>query len=195
LFDRSRAHFFVRTANADEALAAVNKIHRKWDFRRQAEVPPRLVGAASDRLRQLYYKVSGGWTAFAIDDLENVFDTAYRAAKLLPHAAVLASRAYKFGDWHLKLYRDKDCILKVGDDADHELAWLPTPLTKERIDELMQMTQAGPAFQDFLEDALEGRPNPSDLELGLGLPRLSVGFAELAAGANEGWTQTIWVKE
>ena len=127
---------------------------------------------------------------------------------------MVASRAYKYGDWALKIYHERDCILKVGDDADHELAWIGRPLEADGIAGMVALItgalSTGPlstesssteplsientALQAFLEASVSGAPDPRDLVDGLGLPTLDIGYAEFCETAADGWRHIAWTR-
>lgn len=196
MFSRSRALILVRTADAGAVLAALGAYLRKWDFRPRDALPPGYRGAAGQEVRELYWRPADAtcpWTVLAIADLQNALHTAYALATALPKLPVLVSRAYRGGDWQLKVYHDKDCVLKVGDDPDHELAWVGRKLEADGIPALAQLLGGGAAFVQFLGDVLGGRPDPSDLEVGLSLPSLAVGFDEVRAQSLPGWTYGLYV--
>lgn len=194
MFDRSRAHVFVRTADSRAVVTALDRWFRRWDYRRRAEPVPS--GYPADRhqeVREWFVRVVGPWTVLAPEDVAEVLAIAYAVHKADPDTPVIASRAYKGGDWDLKAYHERDLVFKVGDDRDDELKWVGRPLDDERVPEVLELFGGGPAFEDFLKSVVRGRPDPRDLVDGLGLSSLSVGFEELAADPPDGWDHLLWV--
>lgn len=195
MFTRSRAHIFVRTPDSDVVVSALDRHLRRWDYGRVDSIPAGYAGRRGREVREIYHRSGSPWSTLAVEDLSELLATAYALCKALPGTCVLASRAYKYGEWQLKVYEDRDCILKVGDDPDHELAWVGRPLDEERLPEVAGKLGGGAAIEAFLRDVIAGRPRPEGLSASLGLPPLSVGFPELAADASvrEGWTYAAWV--
>ena len=195
MFDRSRAHVFVRSVDGLGVLSRLDRSLRKWRFKRYDDLPADYRSSGATELRELYWCVEGAWTCIALEDIENTFHTAYDLCKSDPKVPVLASLAYKYGDWHVKAYHEKDCVLKVGDGPDHELSWPAARLSPDIFDRVTTLLSGNEAFRGFLEDALSGRPDPSDLQDGLALPSLSTGFAELRASGRDGWTYAAWAHQ
>ena len=187
----------MKTADSSAVLAALGRYHGKWDFVPSQSIPEHLKTSGSQVVRQLYWRAADTgcpWLTLAIDDLENAFSTGYALAKVLTDIPVLVVRSYVYGDLQLKVYLEKDCILKVGDDPDHELAWLPVPLEQDRVDKLREQLCAGPAFSTFLTDVLDGRVDYRGLERGLNLRSLAVGFSEIQQAGDSAWQYLAWVK-
>ena len=191
MFSRSRAHIFVRTDDHAAVVRAVHNELRRWDYRSVAEIPSWYEGARGTEVRELYLRVSGGWTVLLPEDLTDVFKTAYCVSVAMPQIPVVASRVYRHCDWDLKIYHDRDCLVKIGPDPDHELAWVGRGLEPDGVAAMSELLGGNPTFTDFLEDVLTERARPDDLVNGLGLLPLTQGFSEVA-DRPEGWTYYAW---
>ncbi len=194
MFTRSRAHIFVRTADERAVISALDRWFRTWKYRRRDSIPAGCPGGRHEEVREWYVCSRGGWTILAPEDISEALKIAYAIHKADPKAPAVVSRAYKHGDWQLKAYHDRDLVFKIGDDPDHELAWVGRPLEAEGVGAAVTLFGGNAAFETFLQDLLAGRPDPRDLVDGLDLPPLSVGFHELAS-APDGWTYAVWVHE
>jgi hypothetical protein len=195
---RSRAFIYIRTDDQHAVLSHLERYLRGWDFRSWERLPDGYVGRSGTELRELYVRGAqpdSPWVVLAVEDLQNVLQVAYALSSGLGTTPVLASRRFTYGDWHLKAYLGRDCILKVGDDPDHELAWVGPPLSEDKIGELTDTLGGDAAFTGFLKDVLQNRHNPLDLIKGLRLPRLNYGFIEIRAGESAEWSYRLWIHE
>ncbi len=183
MFDRSRAFIYV-CAPLEEVLAAQSSWLRRFGYRpRATPLPAGYQGTSGVELRELIVRESTaaeGFHTLAVEDVQNVLFFAYALSQAMPKAAVLVSRAYKYGDWCFKAYLDRDCLVKVGDDPDHELSWLTLPLTPDRVAEVAgKLAPRNAAFERFLGSVAKGQAEPEALRSALELPPLTEGFAEL----------------
>lgn len=193
---RSRAMVFARTSDARAVVAALGAWLRKWDFVARDDLPAGHGGVSGEEVRELFWHPADArspWTALAVEDLQNAFFAGYALARALPKVPVLATRDYGYGEWQVKAYLERDCILKVGDDPDHELAWVGAPLDAERIPIVTSQLGGTGVFEHFLRDALDGGADPRDLEAGLRLPSLHHGFREIREAGSAGWTYVAFV--
>ena len=194
MFERSRAFLFVK----DSAATVLTRLGRhlaRWGFAPLDRLPAGY-RPGSQEVRQLWWRGPSeacAWTCLAIADIENTFSTAYALARSAPEVPVLASRAYVGGTWQLKAYHMEDCVVKVGDDPDHELAWIGLPLDRESVPRVAAILGGGSATSAFLEGVVDGRPAPEELVAALALPPLDIGFDELSAGPGAGWRRAMWV--
>ncbi len=197
-FSRSRAFVYVRSSDSNSVLASLSRLHRRWDFQRKDVALTDYRPVSGHEVRALYWRAADpetGWMAMALEDLQNVFETAYALSKQLEAVPVVASRAYQHGDWELKGYIGSECILKVGDDPDHELAWVGPRLRAEAIPEVVSKLGGAVALESFLNDALHGTHRPASFESWLGVPPLRQGFDEIHREAKSEWTFASWAHE
>ena len=106
-FSRSRAFVYVRSSDSNSVLASLSRLHRRWDFQRKDVALTDYRPVSGHEVRALYWRAADpetGWMAMALEDLQNVFETAYALSKQLQAVPVVASRAYQHGDWELKGY-------------------------------------------------------------------------------------------
>ncbi len=197
-FSRSRAFVYVRGTDESAVLAGLSRLMRRWDFVRQ-DVRLDDYGAVSGHEVRALYSYSSpegaGWTTLAVEDLQNALETAYQLSKMLENAPVIVSRAYQYGDWELKGYVGAECVMKLGDDPDHELAWVGPKLTTERIPRVVEQLGVEPQFAGFLQSALMGEGGPDAFAKVLNLPSMREGFAELHSQSLPDWTFASWVHE
>ena len=192
MFDASRAHVFVRTADSASVLRALDRELRRWKFRqRQTPLPAGYPSQGPREIYEIFFRVSGDCTALALEDLGDCFRNAYAIHCAAPKIPVIASAAFQYGIWDLKGYLDKDLLFKFGDGPDHELAWVGRPLDAEGLDAAERALGGG---RNFLQSVIAGRPDRRDLESELALPSLSHGFRELQSDPGD-WTWAGWVHD
>jgi hypothetical protein len=192
LSDDSHALIAARTANATSVMNALDYELSRWRFERCDQLCP---GPGSLELRQLFWCESDEicpWTTLLISDIQNVFETAYCLSKALQNTAVVASRSYSYELWQFKAYLGQDCVLCVGDDADHELKWLPPALKAEKIPEITSWLHGNAQFEGFLQSVIEGTPQRVSCEQGLSLRSLDQGFPQLASMPATDWRFASW---
>ncbi len=195
MFTRSRAHVFWRRPDPRAAVVALDRWFRKWGYRRRPGGLP--AGIPVDRrqeVREWFVTTRGEWTVLCPEDVSEVLRIAYEAVHAAaPDVPVVVSRAYKYGDWNLKAYHQRDLVFKVGDDDDDELKWVGRPLDEARVPEVAGIFGGGPFVEDLLTTIVSGRPDPRDLSEALGLPSLAVGYPDLDETGADGWERHVWI--
>ena len=194
-FSRSRAFVYVRASDSNRVLASLSRLLGRWEFQRTDVALTDYRPVSGHEVCALYWRPADpetGWMALALEDLQNVFETAYALSKQLESIPVVASRTYQYGDWEIKGYIGSECILKVGNDPDHELAWVGPRLRAEAISEMVSKLGGADALESFLNDALNGNHRPASFENWLGIPPLRQGFEEIRGEAPSEWTFASW---
>ena len=197
-FSRSRAFVYVRGTDEPAVLAGLSRLMRRWDFVRQDVRLDDYRSVSGHEIRALYSQSSSeesGWTTLAVEDLQNALETAYALSKTLENSPVIVSRAYQYGDWQLKGYVGAECVMKLGDDPDHELAWVGPKLTQERIPRVVEQLGVEPKFGAFLQAALMGEGGPDAFAKTLNLPSMREGFSELHSQSSPNWTFASWIHQ
>ena len=182
----------ARTVDSAFVISALDAELRRWRFERcdEQHLPQGLT-----ELRKLYWRGPDDtcpWTTLLVSDIQNVFETAYCLSKSLANIPVVASRTYSYELWQFKAYLGEECVLRVGDDADHELKWLPRPLEAERVQSLAQQLHGGLIFERFLRSLISGAPDRQACRQGLELSSLDQGFPQMAARPSAEWHFASW---
>jgi len=189
---------YVRVNDGSVALTALSGLLRRWDFVRKDVVLDDYQALSGHEVRALYRRdpaANEQWTTLAIEDLQNAMEIAYGLSKSMGDVPVIVSRAYQYGDWELKGYLGEECVLKVGDDPDHELAWVGPKLTTERIPKVVEKLGVDAALSVFLQEALGGHCRPDMFANALNLPSMRQGFSEIHGQSLPQWTFASWVHE
>jgi hypothetical protein len=189
----SRAQIAVLTADASAVLSSIDHELRRWRFTPRDALPAEYPGQSGTETRELLWRgadASCPWTTLLVEDFQNAFETGYVIARALPDCPVVVSRFYAFDVWQFKVYSGRDCLLRVGDDADHELKWLPAPLAADKIPGLTTLLKGGSEFEAFLSDVIAGRPEPTAVERGLSQRPHSLRFSR---DGIDGWQYRAWV--
>ncbi|MFT7623307.1 MAG: hypothetical protein ACI9WU_002490 [Myxococcota bacterium] len=205
MFSRSRAHILVHRPDAAAVVSALDRWYRRWGHRRLRTPIPDGYPVAPGELQDWYVRSvvggpAGDWVIATPEDISEALQIAYKAVHTPdPGVAVIVSRAYKspYGtvEWHLKGYHDRDVLFGHGDDGDHELKWVGRSLETDGIPKAVAALGGDSAIEAFLEGLIAGRPDPRDLEDGLGLPSLAIGFPEVAASQDPAWSRASWVRD
>ncbi|MFT5435162.1 MAG: hypothetical protein ACI9OJ_005879, partial [Myxococcota bacterium] len=154
MFSRTRCHLFVLGAAPHAVRRGLTQVYRGWGL---DESTPAARGHRGTDVHEVRLRAYSGGTAVAVEDPTTLFELSYTLCKTLGDVPVVASRAFKFGDWALKIYDDRDCILKVGADPDSELAWIGRPLEADGIAPMLTRLAAAnplpspPALEAFLQ--------------------------------------------
>jgi len=187
---------YVRWTDESAVLAGLSRLMRRWDFIRQDVRLDDYRAVSGHEIRALYIHSppeGSGWMTLAVEDLQNVLETAYSLSKALEDVPVIVSRAYQYGDWELKGYVGAECVMKLGDDPDHELAWVGPKLTQERVPRVVEQLGVDSKFAGFLQTALMGEGGPDAFASALSLPSMREGFSELHSQSLPNWTFASWV--
>ena len=161
--ERSVGVLVVRDRTVSELIGALDGYFRQWDFRRHQGVRAQLLAQRPAESREYVSHDHGTWVGIHAEHLPDLFEVGYAISKKWSHTPIIVSRAYAHGYWDCKAYLDRDILMKVGDDPDHELPWVGRPLDEESLPGVVQKL-GGAYWRAFLEAVLRGRVRPRDLQ-------------------------------
>ncbi len=190
----SRGQIVIRTTDLSLVFGAIDRDLGRFRLRRR-EVAlesgpgarPHLDPPAGPDAVWFAFRVGQGVTWVLPEDLQGLFKAAWSIHGALGTVPVIASRQFAYGAFEVKGYVDRELVFKAGDDADSELAWVPSPITRERVVPVAAAFGGG-AIADLVSAVADRRATTSDWDDAFrGGPT-----REAFPGTGDGWRHVVW---
>lgn len=191
----SRGQIAIRTSDLSLVLGAIDRDLGRFRLRRR-EVALEATSSGTSRRLEPPPGPDAVWFAFSVnqgvtwvlpDDLQSLFKVAWAIHGALATVPVVASRQFAFGAFEVKGYVDRELVFKAGDDTDSELAWVPSPITRERV-ATVSAAFGGGAMTDLVSAVADRRASAADWDDAFrGGPT-----REVFPGTGDGWRHWVW---
>ncbi len=194
----SRGQIVVRTTDLSLVLGAIDRDLGRFRLRRREvslDAPPlgsprRLDPPAGPDAVWFAFSVSSGVTWVLPEDLQSLFKVAWGIHGALHTVPVVGSRQFAHGTFEVKGYLDRELVFKAGDDADSELAWIPGPITRERVAPVAAAFGGG-AFAELVSAVADRGATASDWDHAFPSGPTRQAFP----GTDGGWRHVVWSRQ